>query len=217
MSAIKVKMFALAVVLLIAAFSLPWIPAYADDDRSDRVQERHDRTYDRIDEDERAEKENEAPYEEVLKWIGKLAVVSGALSLSWYLMKRKRASKIKPVRKVAHLFYRYHLYAGFGALVLVLVHGAFFLVYERLEDDTVTGLIAFLLLVALAIYGLIVNRTRLANHRKAHFALAVVWAMATVIHAGDAIPLFLFVTGASYGLLWWLERRSELHQMKSIK
>ncbi len=178
------------------------IIAYADDDYEDEHEEHSDRHGEHNEEDD-------APYEEVFKFIGKLAVVLGALSLSWYLMKRKRVSKTMQVRKVANFFYRLHTYAGWSALVLVVAHGAYFVVYEWLDDETITGLLAFVTLVALAVYGVLLSRHRLPKNRRVHFALAVGWVVLTIIHAGDAIPLLLVVVGASYGLIWMLERRTK--------
>lgn len=191
-------MVALQIIVLITISNYPAggiaqlsMTAYADDD-----------------EYEEDDDEDESPYEEVFKWVGKLAVISGALSLSWYLMKRKRVSKIPPVRKTANLFYRLHTYTGWVALALVIAHGAYFLVVEKFEDDTISGLLAFGLLLTLAIYGILLNRHRLPRYRRVHFILALVWVVATVIHAGDAIPLLVVVVGLSYGYLWWLERKA---------
>jgi hypothetical protein len=172
----------------------PTMTVYADDDDlAEHHEERND--------------EEEGPYEEAFKWIGKLAVVLGALSLSWYLMKRKRVSKNMQVRKVANVFYRLHTYTGWGALVLVIAHGVYFVVYNWLEDDTITGLLAFILLTALGIYGVLLSRRRVPRYRRIHFGLALLWLILTVVHADDAIPLLVIVVGSSYGLIFWLERR----------
>jgi hypothetical protein len=199
----------LSVLLLPAIVALPGVDAhhatlqssiiaYADDDDGDDEHEHHYGEH---------KEGDDAPYEEAFKLIGKLAIVLGALSLSWYLMKRKRVSKIMPVRKTANVFYRLHTYAGWSALVLVVAHGVYFFVYEWLDGDTISGLFAFVTFVALAVYGVLLSRRRLPKNRRIHFVLALVWVVLTIIHAGDAIPLLIVVVGASYGLIWFLERR----------
>jgi hypothetical protein len=158
--------------------------------------------------------EEESQYEEIFELIGKLAVFLGALSLSWYVMKRKRVSKIKSVRKFSNLFYLLHKITGWNALLLIVTHGAYFLWNEWPEIETLTGLLAFTALVTLIIYGMKLQRRLLAQTRRIHFILAFIWVGVTIIHATDAIPLLILVVGSSYLLIWLLERKhaKELNQ-----
>jgi hypothetical protein len=147
------------------------------------------------------------PYEEIFAWLGKLGVMLGALSLSWFMMKRKRVSNVMSVRKTANLFYRMHKATGWSALVLVVIHGAYFIFFKWLETDTITGLLALMMLIMVTIYGVLLSRRRLPRARCIHFGLSLIWVLLTIIHAVDAIPFLLVVIGLSYGFIWWLERR----------
>jgi hypothetical protein len=129
-----------------------------------------------------------SPYEEIFAWLGKLAVISGALSLSWYTMKSRRVSNVASVRKTANLLYQIHKLTGWSALVLVLIHGTYFIIAKKLELDTITGALAFIMLVAVATTGMFIKR-------RVHFVLSLVWACLTVI-------------GLSCGFIWWFERRA---------
>jgi hypothetical protein len=200
------RMFLLmALVLQVSAMLLPGIVSAKPDDHSAVVQSTMTASDD--DHDEREEKE-ESPYQEVFNWVGKLSVILGAFSLSWVMMKRKRVSKVIPVRKMANLFYRLHRYTGWTAFVLIVAHGAYYIIFEWFKDEMITGLLAFVTLVALVGYGILLSRRRLPHDRRVHFGVAIFWVVMTVIHALDAIPLLLFVIGLSYGLIWWFERRS---------
>jgi Na+/melibiose symporter-like transporter len=136
-----------------------------------------------------------------------LAVAVGALSLAWYLMKRKLKSTNPKVRKLAKYFFNWHTWAGWIAFAIILAHGVYFVLTEFGEDDTITGIIAFAFMVSLIIVGLFLQAKRSKTKRMTHFVLAIVWCVATVIHAEDAIPLLLVVLGGSFALVWLLEKR----------
>jgi hypothetical protein len=157
---------------------------------------------------EREERSNEeSPYEEIFAWVGKLAVIMGALSMSWYFVKRKRVSKIDSVRKFANFLYSLHKVTGFGALFLIIAHGTYFFWNEWPELETITGLLAFVMLITLVIYGIRLNRQLLPRTRRIHYILALIWIVVTIIHATDAIPLLVVVIGLSYGYIWLIERK----------
>jgi hypothetical protein len=208
------KPFKLVVALMVSAYILYCgLPSTLNDDQQQMLSpliahadsDEDDREYESVE---------ESPYEEIFAWIGKLAVVMGALSLSWYFMKRKRVSKIKSVRRLSNLFYSLHNFTGWGALFFIIAHGTYFLWNEWPEIETLTGLLAFTTLITLIIYGVKLDRQLKPRTRRIHFILAFIWVGVTIIHATDAIPLLILVVGSSYLLIWLLERKhaKELNQ-----
>ncbi len=151
--------------------------------------------------------DDDSPYKDIFELAGKGAIALGGLSLAWVLMKRKMASKVPLVRKISKWFYKWHAYAAWGAFVLVIAHGIFFVLTEFLEDDTITGILAFAILVAIIIYGLMLTRRRKPKTRKTHLILAFSWVVITFIHAGDTLPIILAVVAGSWLLVWYIERR----------
>lgn len=169
--------------------------AFADDDDDEDKDER------------KREGKQKSPYKDVFEQVGKLAMIFGAISFTWFLMKKKLASKVVHVRKFAKWFYQAHIYTGWLAFGLVAAHGTYFALTKWEEDDVITGLIAAGILVVLVVMGIVLKSRRDAKVRKAHFVLAIVWLIAAMIHTTDTIPMILLVLGGSWGIIWLFERR----------
>ncbi|NIK68133.1 hypothetical protein [Paenibacillus sp. BK720] len=96
--------------------------------------------------------------EELFKTLGTIAVWSTALSYAWLRVKRKRKSPSPLVKKLVKLFDKAHRLAGYAAIVLIAVHGLYFLTQARIKDDTYTGIAGFALLLSLGVYGFLIRR-----------------------------------------------------------
>ncbi|NGM84293.1 hypothetical protein G5B47_17930 [Paenibacillus sp. 7124] len=146
---------------------------------------------------------------EPFKLLGTIAVVCGAVSFSWMGFKKKLKSTSLPVRKLGKLLHRVHQFKGWTALVLILVHGAYYLITKLHDDKIFTGLAAFLILLALAGYGWLIKRVRNKWMRKVHFFLSLIWIPLLLLHAGGSA----IVTGVITAVVWagaaLLERRTE--------
>jgi hypothetical protein len=156
---------------------------------------------------EREFRKQESPLEEVAKTLSKVAVVLGAISFSWFAVKRHASSPFTAIRTWSRRLYRWHVPVAYGAFGLVLVHGAYFILQKWGDEGTISGLIAVGFLLALMDFGLLLRKKRTAWKRKLHFILALFWLAVTSFHAPDAIPLFLVVIGGSVGWVYWVKYR----------
>lgn len=149
---------------------------------------------------ERGERE-EGP-EEIFTTLGTIAVFSAAASYAWVTLKNKRRSASMIVRRGVKLFYAVHTYTGYLALLLIAIHGVYFLIQGTKQDSILTGLAAFALLLTTGIYGFLIKRVRNKYMRTVHLGLGSAFLAAGLVHAGgSAILAVLCVIG-----LWVLVR-----------
>ncbi|MGJ7912954.1 hypothetical protein [Neobacillus sp. LXY-1] len=127
---------------------------------------------------------------ELFTLFGNGAILAGALSFSWYLLKKKLKSPFKIVKIVAKKAFSFHTYIGWAALALVAVHGGYFLITDFKNTNNLTGAAAFLLLLSLAIYGYVLQRKKKKSIRSAHFILSILWIGALLVHGGGFVIAF---------------------------
>lgn len=144
--------------------------------------------------------------EGLFKNFGTIAVFCGAVSYVWLRLKTKRRSPSSVVQILVKWFDKLHTYAGYGAIVLVAVHGVYFLTQAAVKDDTYTGLAAFALLLSLGVYGFLIRRVKNKHMRKIHFLLATAFAVVACIHAGSSAIMATVCTIAFWGLVLLMER-----------
>ncbi|MCZ8522633.1 MULTISPECIES: hypothetical protein [Paenibacillus] len=150
---------------------------------------------------------------ELFEWLGTAAVVCGAVSFLWLRFKKKLRSPSEFVRTAGGLLRRLHTWMGWTALVLVGVHGVYYLVTKLQDHKIYTGLAAFLILAALAGYGWLMPRIRNVWMRKVHLLLSLVWIPLLLLHAGGSAILTVAVTAAVWVLVGFLDRRSSLQKV----
>jgi hypothetical protein len=140
--------------------------------------------------------------EGLFRTLGTCAVFLAAASYAWLRLKRKRKSPSPLVQLAVKGFDKLHKYAGYAAIVLIAVHGIYFLTQAAIKKETYTGLAAFGLLFALGLYGFLIRRVSNKYMRKIHFSLATAFAAAALLHAGgSAVMAVVF-----WGLIWLIER-----------
>ncbi|MCH6267341.1 MULTISPECIES: hypothetical protein [Neobacillus] len=144
----------------------------------------------------------------IFKLMGNGAILAGALSFSWFLLKKKLKSPFPIVKVGARKAHSLHTYTGWAALALVVIHGGYYLIKEFTKTDNLTGASAFLLLLCLAIYGYVLDRKKKKPIRSAHFVLSILWIAAVLVHGGG----FAVGTGVTMAVLYigvtWLERKN---------
>jgi ABC-type Fe3+ transport system permease subunit len=133
---------------------------------------------------------------------GNIAIACGAVSYWWFLFKKMLTSPSKPLKKIAKRIYSIHTYMGWAALVLVIIHGAYYLITDLQNTKLFTGIAAFLLLLALAMYGWLYRRVRNKFMRTSHFILGNAWLVALLVHAGGFFIFMVVITV----LLWCVIR-----------
>ncbi|MDP4172078.1 MAG: hypothetical protein Q8906_15820 [Bacillota bacterium] len=145
----------------------------------------------------------------LIKQLGTIIIICGAINYSWFYLKRRMKSPLTWVKKTGKYFYKVHTYVGWIALGLTAVHGTYYLLKDFKNPATFTGLAAFVLLLALALYGLFVNRSRVKSIRKIHFLLTNVWLILLLIHAGGHFILPAAITLLSWGSIALMERMAK--------
>jgi ABC-type Fe3+ transport system permease subunit len=111
---------------------------------------------------------------------GTLAVISGAISFSWFFLKKKLKSPSTPIKKLVKIFNIAHYYSGWIALVFIAIHGTYYLLTKFNNSNTFSGLAAFILILTLAIYGYKMKRKPNKFMRKTHYLLSLLWLVALV-------------------------------------
>jgi hypothetical protein len=129
--------------------------------------------------------------------LGNMAIICGAVSYLWFIFKKRLTSPSKPVKKMAKTLIKVHHYMGWAALILTIVHGAYYLTDVE-NNKYLTGIAGFLLLLALAGYGWLIKRVRNKFMKTSHLVLSNLWLIALLVHAGG---FFILVTGGT--LLVW--------------
>ncbi|WP_047152913.1 hypothetical protein [Aneurinibacillus tyrosinisolvens] len=134
--------------------------------------------------------------------LGNAAIACAAMSYWWFLFKKKLTSPSKPLKKIGKRIYSLHTYTGWAALVLIIIHGGYYLITDLHNSKLLTGIAAFLLLLALAIYGWLYRRVRNKFMRTSHFILSHAWLLILFFHAGG---FFIFMAVATL-ILWGVVR-----------
>ncbi len=144
---------------------------------------------------------------EIFKTFGTVAVFLGALSFSWFWFKKKLASPSMLVRKAGKLLHAVHKLLGWCTLIVVAIHGVYFLFAKSDDNDIYTGLAGFAILLMIVGYGLFIPKVRNKWMRTAHRVLGVIWVPILLVHAGGSA---IVAVGGSFGvwaLIRLLERR----------
>jgi cytochrome b561 len=124
-------------------------------------------------------------------------ILLGAASFSWFIFKKKLKESAKFIKTIGKKVYNLHTYFGWAALILVVVHGGYFLITDPTNRNNYTGIAGFLILVCLAVYGLVTKGSKNKSIKKVHFMLTFIWAAAILIHGGSFV---LFACGLLVGL-----------------
>jgi hypothetical protein len=138
--------------------------------------------------------------------LGTIAVVCGAVSFTWLRFRKKLTSPSPIVRKLGKLLYKVHTFAGWAALLLIVVHGAYFLLTKPQDSNIYSGLAGLLVLAALAGYGLFIKRVKKTNLRFVHRLLSFLWLPILLLHAGGSFISTALATLALWGVVWLAER-----------
>lgn len=146
---------------------------------------------------------------EPFQFLGTLAVICGGISFLWLRFKKKLSSPSLLVKKWARMLHAVHQYAGWAALAMILVHGAYYLIVRTTHPKIFSGLAAFLILLGLALYGMLIKRVRNPLLRKAHFWLSIAWVPALLLHAGGSFITMALATVAIWGLAEFFERTAK--------
>lgn len=149
---------------------------------------------------------------DIFKTLGTVSVFLGAAAFCWFWFKRRLKSPSKVVRIAGRLLHRLHNWIGYAALVLVGVHGIYFLVKKFRDHNTWSGLAAFAILLGLAGYGFFINKIRNKYMRLVHRVLAISWVPLLWIHAGGSAIMATAATLAVWGLVHVLHRTASRGQ-----
>jgi hypothetical protein len=141
--------------------------------------------------------------------LGTIALVCGAISFSWLRFKNKLTSPSQPIKRLAKLLYKVHTYTGWIACLLILAHGTYFMITKFQDNKIYTGLAAFLILAALAVYGWLIKRVRNKDMRRIHFLLSNLWLVVLLLHAGGSFIMTVAVTLLFWAIIWFMELRSK--------
>ncbi|WP_123039239.1 hypothetical protein [Cohnella candidum] len=146
--------------------------------------------------------------EETFKLLGTLAVYGAAASYAWLRLKRSRRSPSPFVRFLVRWFDKLHQWLGYAALILIAVHGFYFLTQAAIKRETYTGIAGLALLLSLGVYGFLIRRVRNKHLRKIHFLLATAFAVIAIIHAGGTAIIATLGVVAFWGVVWLIERKA---------
>ncbi|RUS46251.1 hypothetical protein [Cohnella sp. AR92] len=137
----------------------------------------------------RPPREEEGGLGGLAKTLGTISLYLGAAGFVWFWFKKKLKSPSLLVRRVGKLLRTAHKPLGWATLLLIAVHGAYFL-FTKLQDHKIwSGLAAFAILLAIAGYGFFVNKIRNKWMRTVHRTLGLLWVPVLVIHAGGSAIL----------------------------
>jgi membrane-associated HD superfamily phosphohydrolase len=103
-----------------------------------------------------------------------------------------------------------HQFAGYAAILLIAVHGIYFLVQAAVKRETYTGIAAFALLLSLGVYGFLMRRVPNKYMRKVHFLLATAFAAVALIHAGGSAIAAILSIIVFWLLIRLLDRKTKL-------
>lgn len=141
--------------------------------------------------------------------LGNIAIALGAISYWWFLFKKKLASPSKPLKKWGKRLYSVHTYTGYTALILVIIHGSYYLVTKLNDPKILTGIAAFVIMLALATYGYLYRRVKNKFMRTSHFMLSNIWLVALFIHAGGFFFFMVVVTIALWAVIHFIDKKKK--------
>ncbi|WP_219837337.1 hypothetical protein [Paenibacillus sp. R14(2021)] len=138
--------------------------------------------------------------------LGTIALYVGAAGFSWFWFKKKLKSPSPLVRKAGRLLHAVHKLMGWFTLLLVAVHGTYYL-FTKLHDDNIfSGLASFAILLTLVGYGYFINKVRNKWMRAVHRTLGILWVPVLLLHAGGSAIIAVLASLAVGGLVWFFER-----------
>lgn len=138
--------------------------------------------------------------------LGTIALYLGAAGFSWFWFKKKQKSPSKLVRSAGKLLHSIHKLSGWITLLLIAVHGIYFLITKLHDDKIFTGLAGLAILLTLVGYGYFINKVRNKWMRTVHRSLGIVWVPVLLLHAGGSAIVAVLACMAVGGLIWLLER-----------
>ncbi|MBL0386446.1 hypothetical protein JJB07_07280 [Tumebacillus sp. ITR2] len=151
---------------------------------------------------------------EIFTLLGNIAIAFGGLSFWWFLFKKKLGTPNNLIKKTGKLLYKVHTYTGYIALILVTIHGGYYLITKFSDAKVKSGLAGFLLLLALAIYGMLFQRVKNKDMRKTHFVLTNAWLVVLCIHAGGFFFFMICATVVVWGLVWYLSKNAKKPELR---
>ncbi|RKP51599.1 hypothetical protein D7Z26_17630 [Cohnella endophytica] len=138
--------------------------------------------------------------------LGTISLFLGAAGFSWFWFKKKLKSPSPAVRYVGKLLHSIHKFLGWTTLVLIVVHGIYFLIVKLHDEKIYTGLAGLAILLALAGYGYSINKVRNKWMRAVHRSLGIIWVPVLLLHAGGSAIMAVISALAVGGLVWVFER-----------
>lgn len=141
--------------------------------------------------------------------LGTIGIISGAISFSWFFLKKKLKSPSTPIKKLAKIFKIAHYYTGWIALVFIAIHGTYYLITKLNDSNIFSGLAAFILILTLAIYGYMMKRKPNKFMRKTHFLLSLLSLVALVVHAGGTFIQVAALTLMIWAIIWIVELKTK--------
>lgn len=145
---------------------------------------------------------------DIFTTLGTIAIYLAAGSFSWLWFKRKQKSASMLVRKVGKLFHASHKPLGWVTLILVAVHGTYFLLTKLDDHKIYSGLAGFVLLAAIVGYGLSIHKVRNKWIRAVHRTLGLLWVPVLWLHAGGSAIIAVLAALAVGGAVYMLEKRA---------
>ncbi|MDN4078824.1 hypothetical protein QYF52_12835 [Paenibacillus polymyxa] len=143
---------------------------------------------------------------EIFNTLGTISVFLGAATFCWFWFKKKLRSPSMLVRKAGKLFHSLHKLLGWATLILIAIHGVYFLITKFQDHKTFSGLAAFAIILAISGYGFYINKVRNKWMRTIHRILGLLWVPVLLLHAGGSAIMAVIATLAIGGLVWILER-----------
>lgn len=140
--------------------------------------------------------------------LGTIAIYVGAGGFSWLWFKRKQKSPSMLIRKARALFDALHKPLGWITILLVAVHGIYFLFTKLSDHNIYSGLAAFAILAAIVGYGVFINKVRNKWMRTVHRTLGLIWVPVIWLHAGGSAIIAVIAVLAVGGAVVMLEKRA---------
>ncbi|AHM68620.1 hypothetical protein LK13_12360 [Paenibacillus polymyxa] len=146
---------------------------------------------------------------EIFNTLGTISVFLGAASFCWFWFKKKLRSPSMLVQKAGKLFHSLHKLLGWATLILIAVHGVYFLIIKFQDHKTYSGLAAFAIILAISGYGFYINKVRNKWMRTIHRILGLLWVPVLLLHVGGTAIMAVIATLAVGGLVWTIDRMAE--------
>lgn len=144
---------------------------------------------------------------ELFKTLGTISVFLGAAAFSWFWFKRRLRSPSMLIRIAGKLLHSMHKLLGWATLILIAVHGVYFLITKFQDHKTYTGLASFAILLGIAGYGFFINKVRNKWMRTVHRSLGLLWVPVLLLHAGGSAIMAVIAT-LTVGILVWILKKT---------